>query len=487
MATQRSLLNPLSKETQTDHLLRMIKDEAFQYVDFRFTDTKGIWHHMTLSADQINEKLFLHGVMFDGSSIPGWRSIEDSDMVLMPDPTRYVTDQFSRYSSLVVIGDVLDPHTYKGYNRDPRSIAKRAEDYLRTSNIATDAYFGPEPEFFIFDEVMYDVSSNYAFYHLSSSETAGTNGSPFEIDIPLANRLGHGLSHGSGYAPVAPMDVHHNLRAEMLLTLNKMGVKGEKHHHEVAPSQHELGFEFDTLTATADNLQVFKYVVHNVARANGKSATFLPKPIHGDNGSGMHVHQSLWKDKTALFKGDQYNDLSEMALYYIGGILKHARAINAFTNPTTNSYKRLVPGYEAPVYRTYSACNRSVAVRIPHTGDLNAKRIEVRFPDPSSNPYLCLSAMLMAGLDGIRNKIHPGEATNKNLYDPTQHSLGADKLLSRSLSEALMELNQDRDFLKEGGVFDDDQIDAYIELKMKEIDEVNQGPNPIEFKLYYSM
>lgn len=468
-----------------ESLLKLLHDEAFTYVDFRFTDPRGTWHHMTLAADEVSESTLTDGVMFDGSSIPGWRSIEDSDMILMPDLARTFTEPFSKFSTLIILCDVYDPHTNTGYARDPRTTAKRAEAYLQSQGLATTAYFGPEPEFFIFDEVSYDVAGTHAFYHLSSSETTCMNYSPLQGDLPPAARLGYGLNPGAGYAPVAPSDMMQDVRGDMLKTLSAMGIKGEKHHHEVAQAQHELGFRFDTLLGTADNLQLFKYVIRNVAKKHGKSATFLPKPIQGDNGSGMHVHQSLWHDKTPLFLGDGYNDLSETALYYIGGILKHARAINAFTNPTTNSYKRLVPGYEAPVYLAYSARNRSVAVRIPHSPDKKAKRIEVRFPDPAANPYFALTTMLMAGLDGIKNKIHPGEPTDRNLYDPTQHTLGTDRLLARNLTEALVALDEDRDFLKAGGVMLDDQIDSYISLKMKEIEEINQGPTPAEFKMYY--
>ncbi|MFN7709871.1 MAG: type I glutamate--ammonia ligase [Holosporales bacterium] len=470
-----------------EHRLKYMKDEAFQYVDFRFTDPLGIWHHMTFKAEHVNLDILEEGIMIDGSSIPGWRSIEDSDMIIKPDLNRCVKDVFATDPTLIIFCDAVDPHTQQGYNRDPRSIAKRAEEYLINSRIADTAYFGPEPEFFIFDAVHFENGGTYGFYQLTSAETSIISG-PLNGPSSFGTyNLGHRPTKGGGYAPVQPVDSLHELRAKMLSKLGRMGLKAEKHHHEVAQSQHELGFEYDTLLRTADNLQIYKYVVRQVAHNNGKSATFLPKPIYGDNGSGMHVHQSLWADGRPLFSGNQYDHLSEEALYYIGGILKHAKALTAFTNPTTNSFKRLVPGYEAPVYLAYSARNRSAAVRIPHTRSPKAKRVEVRFPDPTANPYLALSAMLMAGLDGIKNKIHPGEAMERNLYDAKNHNLGPDQMLCRSLTEALGNLDQDRAFLTEGGVFDDDQINAFIEMKHQEIVELNRGPTPAEFQLYYSL
>ena len=467
-----------------DVLLKRIYDDGITYVDFRFTDPKGVWHHMTFHVNAVDADLLHDGIMFDGSSIPGWRSIENSDMILMPDPSTAFRDPFSQYPTLVVTCDIFDPMTGKGYNRDPRSIARRAETFLRSTNVGDQAFFGPEPEYFVFDEVYYEVGATHAFYHLNSAETTCLNNPLFNRETALSYHQGHRMNAGGGYCPVQPADSQHELRAETLSTLASIGLGIQKHHHEVAPAQHELGFDHSTLLSMSDTLQAFKYVVRCMAQKRGKTATFMPKPIAGDNGSGMHVHQSIWKDGQPLFFGKEYNELSQDALYYIGGILSHAKALNAFTNPTTNSYKRLVPGYEAPVYLAYSARNRSAAIRIPHSTSPKGKRIEVRFPDPTANPYLALSAMLMAGLDGIANKIDPGQAMEKNLYEADTSSLNK---MSSTLKEALMSLDQDRDFLTKGGVFDNDQIQAYIELKLQELEEVEHGPNPAEFKLYYSL
>ena len=461
-----------------------LQTDQIEYVDFRFTDSRGIWHHMTFHTDAITPDVLNEGIMFDGSSIKGWKSIEDSDMVLKPDLSTAVHDPFSQHKTLIVSGDIFDPAKQSGYHRDPRTIARRAELYLRETGIADTAYFGPEPEYFVFDEVHFEAASTYAFYHLSSQESSCLNNALFTQDSPLRHHGGHRMGQGNGYCPVSPVDTLGDLRGTTLNHLKSCGIQILKHHHEVAPSQHELGFEYDTLLKMGDTLQLYKYVVHNTAQQHGKSATFMPKPLAGDNGSGMHVHQSLWKDGKPLFSGQEYNNLSPMALHYIAGILTHAKALNAFTNPSTNSYKRLVPGYEAPVYLAYSARNRSAAIRIPHSHGPNAKRIEVRFPDPMANPYLALSAMLMAGLDGIQRRLDPGKAMEKNLYEADPKTLSH---MSGSLSEALVSLEKDHDFLTQGNVFDTDQIAAYITLKKQEIATLNQGPSPAEFKEYFSL
>ncbi|WP_085784225.1 type I glutamate--ammonia ligase [Candidatus Nucleicultrix amoebiphila] len=487
MVAASSKIKELQSNSEQDinALFDRITNQGIQYLDFRFTDSRGLWHHMSVKTTSIDADMIANGITFDGSSIKGWKEIDDSDMTLKPDISHVVNDPFSESPTLIVFCNIHDPKDETPYTRDPRSIALRAEQFLRQSKVADKAYFGPEPEFFIFDKVEFDCNAQNAFYRIHSAEGSYTNNQTFKgIDQPT---LSHRPLPKGGYFPVPPIDSEHNLRAKMLSTLADMGVAGEKHHHEVAAGQHEIGFSYDSLTRTADNLQIFKYVVHNVAVENGKTATFMPKPIFGDNGSGMHVHQSLWLNDAPIFPGDKYANLSESALYYIGGILKHARALNAFTNPTTNSYKRLVPGYEAPVYLAYSARNRSAAVRIPHILNPKARRIEIRFPDPSSNPYLALSAMLMAGIDGILNKIHPGEAMDKNLYEFKPHELTPDIIMSGSLKEALMALDQDREFLKRGDVFTDEQIEAYIALKNEEVLAVTEVPHPKEFSLYYSL
>ncbi|MEB3703120.1 Glutamine synthetase 1 [Candidatus Bealeia paramacronuclearis] len=460
--------------------LSLIEDKNIEYVDFRFTDTLDVWHHVSFHASCVDEELLGKGVMFDGSSIPGWKGIEDSDMLMCPDLETAVMDPFTAHSTLNIICDVIEPTTGGAYRRDPRGVAKRAEKYIIDSGIADRAYFGPEPEFFIFDDVRYGVEMNKGFYYLDSSEGPYNSGRK-EPNGNLANRT----DVKGGYFPVGPVDQIHDMRAEMLSTMQAMGLEVEKHHHEVAPSQHELGFKYSTLTKTADHLQVYKYVIKNVAQIYGKTATFMPKPIYKDNGSGMHVHQSLWMKDKPLFMGDAYADLSEMALYYIGGIIRHGKALNAFTNPTTNSYKRLVPGYEAPVMLAYAARNRSAAIRVPFTPSKKAKRIEVRFPDPAANPYLAFAAMLMAGLDGIKNKIHPGDAHEANLYDERMsHGIPT---VSASLREALESLDHSRDFLNAGGVFCNELIDGFIELKMQEAKALEMTPQPIEFKMYYGV
>ncbi len=464
-------------------LKEFIEEEDIIFIDFRFTDPRGKWHHITYSAAQVSENIFLHGVMFDGSSIAGWKEINNSDMIIRPDYLSSFIDPFQINKTLVFICDVIDPENHKFYERDPRSTAKRAELYLSQTQIADKAYFGPELEFFIFDSIRYKVESNECLFSIDNYE--GSHNSDRIFNNGEVN-LGHRPGIKGGYMPVPPIDSLNEIRAEMLLILEKVGLIPILHHHEVAPSQCELGFKYSTLLETADNVQKYKYVIHNVANMYGKTATFMPKPIRGDNGSGMHVHQSLWNNNKPLFAGDEYSGLSQECLYYIGGIMKHAKAINAFTNPTTNSYKRLVPGYEAPVLLAYSSRNRSSSIRIPHVHSINEKRIEVRFPDPTANPYYAFAAMLMAGIDGIKNKIHPGEATEKNLYQLTMDELNGIKTVSGSLSQSLEALSLDREFLKVGGVFTDDQIDSYIQLKLSEISEVEQTPHPVEFKLYYS-
>ena len=462
-------------------VLQLIKDNDVKYVDFRFTDPRGKWQHTAQHVVTVDEDMLTEGIMFDGSSIAGWKAINESDMTLLPDLSSAVMDPFAAQASLILFCDVLEPSTRQPYSRDPRSIAKRAEAYLKSSGVGDTAYFGPEAEFFVFDDVRFGSSMNEAFYHLDSEEYPGNSGKEYED----GNR-GHRPAVKGGYFPVPPVDSGTDLRAEMLSVLADMDVEVEKHHHEVAPSQHELGIKFATLLKTCDNMQKYKYVVQMVADSYGKSATFMPKPIYKDNGSGMHCHQSIWKNKKPLFAGSGYADLSETALHYIGGIIKHAKAINAFANPTTNSYKRLVPGYEAPVLLAYSSRNRSASCRIPFASSPAGKRVEVRFPDPLANPYLACAAMLMAGLDGIINKINPGQAMDKNLYDLPPKELKKVPTVCASLQEAIDNLDKDRAFLKKGDVFTDDAIDAYIELKKEEIDRYNTTPHPVEFEMYYS-
>ncbi|AEP09705.1 type I glutamate--ammonia ligase [Micavibrio aeruginosavorus] len=462
-------------------LLKAITDRNIEYVDFIFTDLRGKQQHTTQHVDTVDKDLLTDGVFFDGSSIAGWKAINESDMVLMPDVTRVTIDPFTAQPTLKIFCDVYDPVTKKPYVRDPRSIAKAAEAYLQTTGLADVAYFGPEAEFFVFDDVKFAVRGNKVAYELDGIEE------PSNTDRTYADgNMGHRPRVKGGYFPDAPVDSGVDLRAEMLSVMRTMGVPVEKHHHEVAASQHELGIKFSTLVDCADNMQIYKHVVFNVAHAYGKTATFMPKPVYGDNGSGMHVHQSLSKGGKPLFAGDGYAGLSEMCLFYIGGIIKHARALNAFTNPTTNSYKRLVPGYEAPVLLAYSARNRSASCRIPHSVSPKGKRVEVRFPDPLANPYLAYSAMLMAGLDGIKNKIHPGEAMDKNLYDLPDEELRRVPTVCGSLREALESLKQDHSFLLEGDVFTRDMIAGYIELKMEEVMAYETMPHPIEFQMYYS-
>ena len=466
-----------------EHVLAMLQEHEVKFVDLRFTDTKGKEQHVSIPSHQVNADFFEEGKMFDGSSIEGWKGINESDMVLMPDPATAVLDPFTDDSTLIIRCDILEPGTLQGYDRDPRSIAKRAEDYMRSTGIADTVLFGPEPEFFVFDDVRFKTGISGSFFQLDDIEAAWNTGTEYD-----GGNKGHRPAVKGGYFPVAPVDSSQNLRSAMCLVMEEMGLVVEAHHHEVATAgQNEVATRFNTMTIKADEIQIYKYVVHNVAHAYGKTATFMPKPLFGDNGSGMHCHQSLAKNGLNLFSGDKYAGLSEMALYYIGGIIKHAKALNAFTNPTTNSYKRLVPGYEAPVMLAYSARNRSASIRIPVVASPKARRIEVRFPDPGANPYLAFAAQLMAGLDGIANKIHPGDAMDKNLYDLPPEEAAEIPTVAGSLEEAMSELDADREFLTRGGVFTDDFIDSYIELKHADIDRVRMMPHPVEFEMYYSV
>lgn len=464
-------------------VLAQIQENEVQFVDLRFTDTHGKEQHVSVPAHQVNEEFLSEGKMFDGSSIAGWKGINESDMILLPDPDSAVMDPFYEDPTLLLRCDIIDPATMQNYGRDPRSLAKRAESYLKSTGIADQAYFGPEPEFFIFDDVRWKIGMNCAFYEIDSHEAAWNSSKEFH-----GGNMGHRPTIKGGYFPVPPVDSSQDLRSAMALTLEKMGIKVETHHHEVATgNQNEIGTRFNTLMRKADELQILKYVIHNVAHAYGKTVTFMPKPLVGDNGSGMHCHQSLFKGGDNLFSGEGYADLSDLALFYIGGIIKHAKALNAFTNASTNSYKRLVPGFEAPVFLAYSACNRSAAIRIPFTHSAKGRRIEVRFPDASTNPYLAFSAMLMAGLDGIRNKIHPGLALDKDLYELSPQETAELDTVAESLGEALTSLSKDREFLKAGGVFTDEIIDSYIALKRQEVTRVNMATHPLEFELYYSL
>jgi glutamine synthetase len=461
---------------------KMVKEHDIEYVSFRFTDLRGKMQHTAQHIDTVDEELLTDGVMFDGSSIAGWKAINESDMVLKPDISTARLDPFSAQATLDVFCDIHEPLTGLPYNRDPRSIARAAEKYLQDTGIADTAFFGPEAEFFIFDDVRINMTMNHVSYQIDSIEGPYNSGKHYE-----QGNMAHRPAIKGGYFPVQPVDSTNDLRGEMTSILSDLGVPMEKHHHEVAPSQVELGLKFSTLVDSADNMQLYKYVVHNVAHAYGKTATFLPKPVYGDNGSGMHVHQSLWKNGKPLFAGAGYADLSDNCLYYIGGIIKHAKALNAITNPTTNSYKRLVPGYEAPVLLAYSARNRSASCRIPFAVSPKGKRVEVRFPDPAANSYLAFAAMLMAGLDGIQNKIHPGEAMDKNLYDLPAKELAKIPTVCGSLREALDALRDNHAFLLKGGVFSKDFIDAYLELRYEEVLAFETMPHPIEFAMYYSV
>jgi len=464
-------------------VMKMIKDEGVVFIDFRFTDTKGKEQHVSVPSHVIDESIFEDGKMFDGSSIAGWKGINESDMILMPEAETAVIDPFLQDKTLILRCDVIEPMTMQGYDRDPRSIAKRAEAYLKSTGIADTAYFGPEAEFFIFDDVRFDVDMSGAFYEIDSVEASWNTGRLYD-----ERNLGHRPGIKGGYFPVPPVDSQQDIRSAMCLAMEEMGLSIEVHHHEVATAgQGEIGMMFNSLVRKADELQIYKYCVHNVAVQHGKTATFMPKPLVGDNGNGMHVHQSLGKGGTNIFMGDEYGGLSENALYYIGGIFKHARAINAFTNATTNSYKRLVPGFEAPVLLAYSARNRSASCRIPYVSNPKARRVEVRFPDSAGNPYFTFVAMMMAGLDGIANKIHPGDPLDKDLYDLPPEEEKTVATVCSSLDMALEALDKDRDFLKAGGVFTDDTIDAYIALKMAEVTALRMTTHPVEFEMYYSV
>jgi glutamine synthetase len=468
--------------TTAKDVLAMMKEKDVKFVDLRFTDPRGKWQHVSFDAALIDADTFVEGLMFDGSSIAGWKVINESDMKLMPDPVTATIDPFFSHTTLSIVCDVLEPLTDEPYGRDPRSIAKKAEAYLQQTKIGDEVFFGPEAEFFVFDDVRFAAEPYNTGFKIDDIELPTNSDTEYEM-----GNLGHRMRTKGGYFPVPPQDTLQDMRSEMLSSMAAMGCKTEKHHHEVGAAQHELGLRFDRMTLMADRQQIYKYCIHNVANAYGKTATFMPKPIFGDNGSGMHVHQSIWKGGKPVFAGKLYSDLSQECLYYIGGIIKHARAINAFTNPSTNSYKRLVPGYEAPVLLAYSSRNRSASCRIPVASSPKAKRVEVRFPDPSANPYLAFSAMLMAGLDGIQNKIDPGDPVDKNLYDLPPRELKKIPTVCGSLREALTNLDKDRAFLKAGDVFNDDMIDAYIELKMEEIIRFEQTPHPVEFDMYYSV
>ena len=464
-----------------EELLSRMKDEDCAYVDLRFTDPRGKLQHVTVMADQVDEDFIAEGFMFDGSSIAGWKSIDQSDMKLMPDPASAYVDPFYAEKTMCLHCTVVEPDTGESYDRDPRGTAERAEAYLTASGIGDQSFFGPEAEFFLFDDVRFEVSMRKVSYQVDAIDGAWNTDSEYEM-----GNMGHRPGVKGGYFPVPPVDEGQDIRSEMLSTMKRMGMSVDKHHHEVASCQHELGLIFGTLTKQADDLQKYKYVIQQVAHAYGKTATFMPKPIAGDNGTGMHVNMSVWKDGSPLFAGDRYADLSQEALWYIGGILRHAKALNAFTNPATNSYKRLIPGFEAPVLRAYSARNRSGCVRIPWTESPKAKRVEARFPDPAANPYLCFSALLLAGLDGIQNRIDPGEATDKDLYDLPPEELAGIPTVCASLREALDELEADHQFLLAGDVFSADQIAGYMELKWEEVYAFEHCPHPIEFKMYYS-
>ena len=467
----------------SENTLKLIADNDVKWADLRFTDTKGKEQHVTMPVSEIDAGFFEEGKMFDGSSISGWKGINESDMILMPDDEASVLDPFTDEPTIIIRCGIVEPSTMQGYNRDPRSIAQRAEDYMRSAGIADSALFGPEPEFFVFDDVKWKVAMEGASYAISSDEAAWVSGNSFE-----EGNTGHRPGVKGGYFPVPPVDSLHDLRAAMCNAMTDMGLEVEVHHHEVGTAgQCEIGVGPNSAVKKADEVQVLKYCVHNVAHAYGKTATFMPKPVVGDNGSGMHVHMSLSKDGQNLFTGDAYGGLSETALYYIGGIIKHARAINAFANASTNSYKRLVPGFEAPVMLAYSARNHSASIRIPFITNPKARRVEVRFPDPSANPYLAFAALLMAGLDGIQNKIHPGDAADKDLYDLPAEEAAEIPTVASSLEQALQALDADRAFLTAGGVFDDDMIDAYIELKSEEIERLNMTTHPVEFDMYYSV
>jgi glutamine synthetase len=478
----KSPVKKKSVKSASANMVAFIEENEFTFVDFLFTDLRGKLHHMTLHVTAVDEHILDRGVVFDGSSIAGWKAINESDMLLIPDLSTAHADPFAAQPTLNIICNVAEPLTGLAYNRDPRSIALAAENLVIKSGLADTIFFGPEAEFFVFDDVTFKTEGHQSSYALDSIELPVNSDRIYEH-----GNSGHRPVLKGGYVPVAPVDSLSDIRGEMVSVLAMMGVEVEKHHHEVAPAQCEIGIKYQTMTIAADVIQHYKYVVHNVADLHGKTATFMPKPIFGDNGSGMHCHQSMFKGGKPLFAGKEYNGLSMTALYYIGGIIKHARALNAFTNPITNSYKRLVPGYEAPVLLAYSARNRSASCRIPFGDNEKSKRVEVRFPDPAANPYLAFAAQLLAGIDGIKNKIHPGEAMDMNLYELPEKQLKKIPTVCRSLREALEELKADHKFLLNGGVFTEDMIDAYIDLKMEEVLAYETRPHPVEFEMYYSV
>ncbi len=469
------------KFKNTTEFFKFIDTNEIEFVDFNFTDLRGKWQHTTQHVSTLDKDLLESGIFFDGSSIAGWQEIHQSDMVARPDLGKVMVDPFAAQKTIKIFCDISDPESGKTYNRDPRSIAKAAEKFIKDSGIADTAYFGPEAEFFIFDDVKIHMEQNRIGFEIDSEEGPYNAGRHYDT-----GNMGHRPKVKGGYFPESPIDSLSDIRGEMLTVMNSMGVPVEKHHHEVAPSQCELGILYSTLVESADNIQIYKHVVHNVANSYGKTATFMPKPVYGDNGSGMHVHQSLWKGGKPLFAGNSYAGLSETALYYIGGIIRHARSLNAFTNPSTNSYKRLVPGYEAPVLLAYSARNRSAACRIPYGASEKAKRVEVRFPDPTANPYLAFAAMTMAGLDGVANKIHPGEAMDKDLYALPREELEGIPTVCHSLRAALSALRDDYEYLLKGDVFTEDMLNAYIALKEEELDLYETMVHPVEYHMYYS-
>jgi len=467
----------------SEKTLKLIKESEARWVDLRFTDTKGKEQHVSIPIGEVNDSFFEEGKMFDGSSIEGWKTINESDMILMPDDSASVLDPFTDEPTVIVRCNIVEPSTGQGYERDPRSIASRAEEYLKSTGFGDAAFFGPEPEFFVFDDIKWGSDMSGAFYKISSEEASWSSEHSFED-----GNMGHRPGVKGGYFPVPPVDSLQDIRGAMCNAMEDMGLVIEVHHHEVGTAgQCEIGVGANTLVKKADEVQILKYCVHNVAHAYGKTATFMPKPIVGDNGSGMHVHQSFVKDGVNQFHGDVYAGLSETALFYVGGIIKHAKALNAFCNASTNSYKRLVPGFEAPVILAYSARNRSASIRIPYVTSPKGKRIETRFPDCTANPYLAFAALLMAGLDGVKNKIHPGDSADKDLYDLPPEELSEYPTVAASLEEALSALDADREFLTVGGVFTDDTIDAYIALKAEEVERLNMTTHPVEFDMYYSV
>ncbi len=465
--------------TALKDIFNLIETDAIEFVGFRFSDFNGVSHQITIPARDLSTEIFEKGSNFDGSSIAGWRHINKSDMFFRPDPSAYFIDPFTSHSTMVFFCDILDPTTNQIYNKDPRGIAARAEAYLKEIGVGDQAFFGPELEFFIFDNILYKNTAHESMHSIDACNGAWNTGNKLE-----EGNNGHVPGIKGGYFATAPVDKMHDIRSEICKVLDRVGIESQLHHHEVGTAgQCEVGAKFNTAQAKADEVLMFKYIVHNVCELYGRTATFMPKPIFGDNGSGMHVHHSIWKKKKNVFSGDMYDGLSEEALFYIGGIIKHAKALNAFTNPSTNSYKRLIPGFEAPVILAYGSHNRSAAIRIPAVTSSSAKRVETRFPDCMANPYLAFSAMLMAGLDGINNRIHPGEPQTEDLYEATSNDLPE---VCSSLEEALSALNEDREFLKQGGVFDDDMIDSYIAIKQQDVMRLNHTPQPVEFEMYYS-